>query len=268
MYLDAHCHLERETYGDDLEGVIKRARDAGLTEMIAVGATRGLLGAREAVALAQTRDDLYATAGIHPHDAQEASEAAVLEVEALLSQPRVVALGEVGLDYYYDNSPRDMQRAVFRRFLAMAKDHNVPVMLHIRDAHAECLDLLDDVGLPERGGVVHCFSAGPREAEAYLERGMYLSIPGIVTFKKAEALREAVALIPDGRLLIETDAPYLAPVPYRGKRNEPAYLVHTAAAVGEVRGVSGAHIGQLTRRNAIALFHLPDRGAESPTNTP
>lgn len=258
MLIDAHCHLERDYYGDTLPDVIERAREAGVTHMIAVGASRVTQGAEEARALAAAHPHIYATAGIHPHEASKADDAAMAQIEAHLDDPKVVAVGEVGLDYYYDNSPRDAQQRVFRRFLEMAKAHDLPVMLHVRDplAHEHTWQLLDDVGLSERGGVVHCFSAGPKEAAEYVARGMSLSIPGIVTFKNADDLREAVRQTPLERLLVETDAPYLAPIPHRGKPNEPAFVVHTVHKVAELKGISFEEAAAATAGNAVRLFGL------------
>jgi len=263
MYLDAHTHLEREYYGDELPDVIARAHAAGVDTLIAVGASGVTAGAREAIALAEAHPRIFATAGIHPHEAQHATSEAIAAIAAHLDHPKVVALGEVGLDFHYDNSPRPDQRRVFARFLEIAIERNVPIMLHIRTrtAHEETWNLIDRVGLPERGGVVHCFSDGPDEAREYLERGFYLSIPGIVTFNKSTALQEAVRAAPIDRLFVETDAPYLAPVPYRGKRNEAAYVVATAAKVGELKGVSAEQAGRLTRANAVRFFALPDDAA-------
>ena len=257
MFVDAHCHLERETYGDELPQVMDRARARGLAYFIAVGASRVSGGAEEVVALSERHPEVFAAVGIHPHDAAQADDAHCNVIDRLLERERVVCLGEVGLDYYYDNSPRDQQRQVFRRFLTMARKHNKPVMLHIRDAHRDAWEDLDAVGLPDAGGVVHCFTAGVAEAEAYLSRGMYLSIPGVVTFKNAVPLREAVCVIPHDRMLIETDCPYLAPVPHRGKRNEPAFVVDTATAIGTLRGISADEVGAMTTANAVRLFGLP-----------
>ena len=257
MYLDAHCHLERATYGDELEAVIDRARAAGLSHFVAVGASGVSAGAREVVALAEARPFVYAAVGIHPHDAGRSTRDHEATVAGLLTHPKVVALGEIGLDYYYDNSPREVQREVFARLLAVARDRDVPVMLHVRDAHDDTFALLDQVGLPRRGGVVHCFTGGPREAREYLARGMMLSIPGVVTFRNAEALRDAVRETPLDRLLIETDCPYLAPVPHRGKRNEPAFITATADAVGALKGVAGPDLGEAARHNALRFFGIP-----------
>ncbi len=259
MFIDAHCHLERDTYGDELPEVLERAFAAGLSHMIAVGATRVAQGAKEAVALAETDERIFATSGIHPHDVGKAADADFATIRAFLSHPRVVSLGEIGLDYHYDFAPKRVQIDRFQEQLIMAKEAELPVMLHTREAHADTLMCLDEVGLPERGGVVHCFTGTPEEAQDYLERGMYLSIPGVVTFKgkSAEPLREAIRdVIPLERLFIETDAPYLAPVPHRGKRNEPAYLVETAARVAELKGMEREALGEKTRQNAIEFFRL------------
>lgn len=257
MYIDSHCHIERETYGDGLEAVLERARAAGLSHLIVVGATRVAEGAREALALAERLPWVFATAGIHPHDAGRATEDDLGFVEHAMAHPKVVSFGEIGLDYYYDHAPREVQRQVFARQLRAAVAVDEPAMLHVRDAHEDTWRVLDEVGLPARGGVVHCFTGGPREAAEYLARGMLLSIPGVVTFRNAEALREVVRTMPLDRMLIETDSPYLAPVPHRGQRNEPAFVVATAAKIAEVRGTNGEEIGRVTRDNAIRFFRLP-----------
>ncbi len=257
MYIDAHCHLEEATYAEELPDVIARALEAGLSHFIAVGASGVLAGAHEAIALASRVPQVFATCGVHPHDAGSVTPSVVETLESLLRAPKVVALGEVGLDYYYDNAPRAQQRAFFEETLRMADRVELPIMLHIRDAHEDCLHILDHIGVPSAGGVVHCFTAGPKEAEAYLARGFFLSIPGVVTFKTAELLREAVQMMPEDRILLETDCPYLAPVPYRGKRNEPSYLPATAAAVGMLRGTTGMHVGMAASANTKRLFRLP-----------
>lgn len=256
MYIDAHCHLEAETYAAELPDVIARAEAIGMSHFIAVGATRGVLGAQEAVALAEQRANVFATCGIHPHDALQATEANVELIAQLAKHPKVVGIGEIGLDYYYDNSPKEVQQSVFKTFLRLAQTLDLPVMLHIRDAHADCWQILDEVGLPRRGGMVHCFTAGPDEAKEYLARGMYLSIPGVITFKNADPLRAAVAETPLDRLFIETDSPYLAPIPYRGKRNEPSYIVKTAEAIGMLKGLSAAQVGEATSKNTSDFFRL------------
>ncbi|MEM6733404.1 MAG: TatD family hydrolase, partial [Myxococcota bacterium] len=259
VYVDAHCHLERGTYGDELKSVLERAFGAGLSHLVAVVATRVSEGAKEAVALAETDERIFATAGIHPHDVAKATEVDFDVVHGFLSHPRVVSLGEIGLDYHYDFAPKDVQTSAFERQLKMAQNAGLPVMLHTREAHEDTLACLDRAGLPEQGGVVHCFTGSPEEASDYLERGMYLSIPGVVTFKgkSADPLRDAIRdVIPLDRLFVETDSPYLAPVPYRGKRNEPAYVVETAAKVAELKGMDREALGEATRQNAIEFFRL------------
>lgn len=256
--MDAHCHLEKATYGDELPTVIHRARAAGLSHLIAVAASRGVEGVREVIGLVETYHFIYAALGVHPHDAAKVSPADEQAVAELLSHPKVVAVGEIGLDYHYDFSPRDVQEQVFRRMLALAREHRLPIMLHVREAHAEVVRLLDEEGVSARGGVVHCFTGGPNEADAYLNRGLHLSIPGVITFKNAEPLREAVRTVPLERLLVETDSPYLAPIPYRGKRNEPAYIVETVKALATLRGLDPAHIGALTRANTLRLFGIAE----------
>lgn len=254
--VDSHCHLEKQTYGSELPEVMDRARAAGLVAFVAVGASGVVAGAHEAIALAEAHDDVWASVGIHPNEADGATPAAMAQVEALLAHPRAVALGEVGLDYHYAHADVAQQRRIFADFVRMARRANKPLMMHVRDAHADCLAILDQVGLPGAGGMVHCFTAGPEEAAAYQARGLHLSIPGVVTFKNAAALREAVPQVAKDRLLIETDCPYLAPVPVRGKRNEPAYVAHTARAVAALRGEDPHDLAAQTTANARAFFDL------------
>ncbi len=256
MFIDSHCHLEVHTFGDQIDQVIARAFAADLSHMVAVGASRVAEGASEAIALAERQPRIYATAGIHPHDAAKTGPDDVSAIARAARHPKVVSVGEIGLDYYYDFAPKDVQWDVFEQQIAIAHDVDKPIMLHVRDAHDDAYEVLDKAGVPKAGGIVHCFTAGPREAEEYLKRGMYLSIPGVVTFPKSVELQEAVKIIPLERMLIETDTPYLAPVPFRGKRNEPAYVVHTAAKIAELRGATPAAIGEATRLNALTIFRI------------
>lgn len=256
MFIDSHCHLEHHTFGEQLDEVIARAFAADLSHMVAVGASRVAEGASEAVALAERYPKIFATAGIHPHDAAKVTEADLAAIAVAARHQKVVSVGEIGLDYYYDYAPKDVQHDVFAKQIAIAHDVDKPIMLHVRDAHEDAWKILDAAGVPKAGGIVHCFTAGPREAEAYLARGMHLSIPGVVTFPKSLELQEAVKMIPLERMLIETDTPYLAPVPFRGKRNEPAYVVHTATKIAELRGDTQAAIGAATRQNALAIFKI------------
>ena len=254
--IDSHCHLDSEYFGEDRDPVLARAREAGVGLFITIGVGRGLDAPREAAALAAAAPDIYATVGVHPHDAAGMTEETWAELEELARRPRVVGVGETGLDYYYDHSPRAVQLEAYRRFVALARAADRPVVSHIRDAHEEAAALLRE----EKAGpgVIHCFSGGVAEARAYLDLGQCLSFSGIVTFKNAGAIREAAAFAPLDRILIETDAPYLAPVPKRGKPNEPAYLAHTLAALAEVRGMPAAELDAVTSANTRRLFRLSD----------
>jgi TatD DNase family protein len=254
--IDSHCHLDFDAFGGDRAGVLERARAAGIVTMICIGSGRDMASARSAVALASEEADIFATIGIHPHDVSHMSEADWSELGELARAPRVVGIGETGLDYYYDHSPRDRQQAAFRRFLQMCHANGQPVVCHIRDAHDDAAAILREEGVPARGGVIHCFTGAPADAERYLTLGMYLSFSGIITFKTAGDIRAAAALAPLDRILVETDAPYLAPIPYRGKRNEPAFIVKTAAEVAAAKQVDLATLADATTRNARALFRL------------
>ncbi len=257
--VDSHCHLADAAFDPDRGAVLSRARAAGVEAVVVVADT--LASAHACLALAAAHDRpsadaprLAATAGIHPHHASSFDEPAARELDALLADPRVVAVGETGLDYHYDRSPRDRQREAFSWHLAVAARRGKPVIVHSRDADEDTARLLATApsGLT---GVLHCFSAGPAVLEAALARGLAVSWSGMVTFKSWGNAR-ALAAVPDGSLLVETDAPYLAPVPERGKRNEPAFVAHTAARLAELRGVSKEHLADLTADNARRLFGL------------
>ena len=257
--IDAHCHLEAGYFGAELPQVMQRARAVGVEAFVAVGASGVLEGAHEACALSQATPDVFASIGIHPCEVHQASQQDMDELATMLLQPKVVSLGEVGLDYYHDASTKGVQQKRFKEFVQMAQKCAVPLMLHIRDAHDDCLALLDACGLPPQGAMIHCFTAGPEVAQAYLDRGLYLSIPGVVTFKNARELQAAVPLIPADRLLVETDSPYLAPVPKRGKQNEPAFVRHTAQAVADLRQEPYGPLAQRCADNARRFFGLGDR---------
>lgn len=252
--IDSHAHLGFDRYADDLDAVLERAAAAGVEVIIDVGTD--LPSSERARELAGRHPHIFAAAGIHPHDAAAFDDADWPRLAALWADPRVRAIGETGLDYYYDHSPPERQRALFRRHLEAAGEAGLPVVVHCRDAFDDVFALVEDVGIPG-GAVLHCFTGGPAEAERAVALGLHLSISGIVTFKNAGALREAVRAIPDDRLLVETDCPYLAPVPHRGKRNEPAFVVETARAVAELRGVAYPDFCALTRANTIRFFRLP-----------
>ncbi len=255
--IDSHCHLERADFGDEREAVIDRARAAGLTHLVAVGSGASLENVHNAVALAETHPDISAAIGIHPHEVAGMDDATLAEIEQLATNhPGVVAVGETGLDYHYDHSPREVQQAAFRRFVALARAASKPLTLHIRDAHADARAILVEEKAMDVGAVVHCFTGTVGDARAYLDLGCYLSFSGILTFKTADEIRRAAAFAPSDRILIETDCPFLAPVPHRGKRNEPAYLVETATVLAEVRGRSMTEVVEATDRATRRAFRL------------
>jgi TatD DNase family protein len=255
--IDAHCHLDQSEDASSVLDVLTRARNANVKRLVAVGAGDVIQSSCRVIQLAQEHADIWAAVGIHPEDAERAlwDTSGLVTWEALAHHSRVCCIGEVGLDYYYASGPvKSAQQDLLVHALHLAKKLHLPIMFHIRDAFADFIALLDQVGLPNQGGVVHCFSGGPEEAQQCLERGLFLSISGIVTFKNAKALQEAVKMTPLSRLLIETDSPYLAPVPYRGKRNEPAYVRNVAEKVAELHGISLEACAQMTTQNAMGFF--------------
>ena len=260
MLVDSHCHLDFPDFAKELGDVVARAHEAGVGTMVTIG-TR--LDAFERVrAIAERFPNVYCTVGVHPHEA--AAETGITEqrLVALAAHPKVVGIGETGLDYYYEHSPRAEQKAAFRVHIAAARRCGLPLIVHTREADQDTIDILDqEMGKGAYGGVIHCFSTGRQVAEKALELGLYISLSGIVTFRNARALRATVPTLPLERLLIETDAPYLAPVPKRGKRNEPAYLTHTAACVAELMGLGDQELAARTTANFFALF----RNAQRPT---
>jgi TatD DNase family protein len=255
--VDSHCHLDFKDYEGELPDVLARARAAGIVAMICIGSGRDVSSARSAVAIAGREDDIYASVGVHPHDVAGMNEEDWRELDELAAAPRVVGIGETGLDYYYDHSPRDAQQEAFRRFLALCHARRKPVICHIRDAHADALEILRAERADVIGGVIHCFTGGVEDARGYLDLGLHLSFSGILTFKNAEPIRQAATFAPSDRILVETDAPYLAPIPHRGKRNEPAYVVRTLELLASLRGMSVDEAAAATTANARRLFALP-----------
>ncbi len=257
MLVDSHAHIDGEEFDADRAEVVARAREAGVRAILNVGTGDPHGGNFErAVALAEGYEGVYAAAGVHPHDARLYTDAAERRLSGVLeSSKRVVALGEIGLDFHYDNSPRDVQREVFARQLRLAMKASLPVIIHSREADEETVEILraDYAGAP-RGGVMHCFGGGPKMAEDVLALGFYISFAGNVTFKKADALREVAREVPLERLLVETDCPYLSPVPFRGRRNEPAHVLETARFLAELRGVEAEELGRVTSENFARLF--------------
>jgi TatD DNase family protein len=248
--IDSHCHLDSREFDSDREAVIERAIDAGVEHMMAIGSGDGPPDLEAGLRLADRHPAFYATVGVHPHDASKVTQDTYKRLTDLTVHPKVLAIGEIGLDYHYDHSPRGVQRDVFVEQMRIAKDVKRPIVVHTRDAWADTIALLRkhwaDSGL---SGVIHCFSEGPQEAEEAVAMGFYISLGGIVTFPKAHRVQEAARIVPTDRLLIETDAPFLAPVPKRGKRNEPAFMVETARKLAELRGVTPDEIARTTSAN-------------------
>ncbi|MBE7541150.1 MAG: TatD family hydrolase [Bryobacteraceae bacterium] len=248
--VDSHCHLDGKTFAADREAVVERARAAGVETMVAIGTGDGPPDLEAGLRLAAQYDFIFATVGVHPHDAAKAEDATYDEIRSLAGKSKVVALGEMGLDYHYNFAPPEVQRAVFIRQLAVAREVRLPVVIHTREAWEDTFAILSDHWPAEGpGGIMHCFSGGPREAEEALGLGFHLSFSGIVTYPKAVEVHEAARLCPEDRLLVETDAPYLAPVPHRGKRNEPAYVVRTAERLAELREESLEMVAAATTGN-------------------
>ncbi|MCS7232713.1 MAG: TatD family hydrolase [Synergistetes bacterium] len=251
---DSHCHLNMKHFKDDWREVYEKAKKAGIYRMVVVG--WDLSSSERAVKMVEGMDGAYAACGFHPHDAKLFREEDILNLKRLLSHPKVVALGETGLDYYYDNSPREIQRKVFEAQLSLAKEVNKPVIIHVRDAHEDAFSIIENVGLPEGGGVLHCYTGGTKYLEKGLSLGLYVSFSGIITFPNADDLRKAASLVPLERVLIETDSPYLAPRPHRGERNEPSYLLYVLEEVARARGENKERLAFLTYENANKFFRI------------
>ena len=248
--VDSHCHLDDGNCPEGADAVIARANDAGVGTFVSVGVGRDLEPARQAVALANRRADVFATVGVHPHDAAGCDAEVEAEIARLATDPRVVAVGEIGLDYHYMRSPKDVQHEVFRRFIALAKQLDKPIVIHTRSAPDDTLETLAAEGARDVGGVIHCFSEDKAFAEKALDLDFDLSFSGIVTFNSARAVQEVAAWAPLDHILFETDSPYLAPMPHRGKRCEPAYVAHTARFVAGVRKISLEDLALATTANA------------------
>ena len=246
IYTDSHCHLY-DTRGVALTDVIAAAHAAGVTTMVNVGCDAATT--EQAIGMAAAHDGIFATAGLHPHEAKNGVDSII----PYLDDPNVIAVGECGLDYYYDHSPRPEQREAFAAQIQLANERSLPLVIHTRDAWAETFDILDAVGVPERT-IFHCFTGGPDEARQCIERNAYLSFSGIVTFKTATELHDAARLCPLERMLAETDSPYLAPMPHRGRTNQPAYVVHVVAALADLRQVASEAVRAATVENACLAF--------------
>ena len=251
--VDSHCHLDFDSFENDIDAVVERAREAGLCRMVTI--CNKVSAFDRVLALAERYDDVFCSVGVHPHEAGSEGDVSLDRLMELARHPKVVGIGESGLDYYYDNSPVEAQKASFRTHIAAARETELPLIVHSRDADSDMADMLEegarDGAYP---GVLHCFTAGPELAARAVAIGFYVSLAGIITFKSPESIRETVRDVPMDRLLVETDSPYLAPVPMRGKRNEPAYTRHTNRVLAEVKGVSEAEMAEVTTENFLRLF--------------
>lgn len=252
--IDSHCHLDYAPMSDDLAATLARAHAAGVEQCVHIGCSPETMG--PAVELARAHAQVFASVGIHPHEARHLDDELLAKIEQLAGADKVVAIGETGLDYHYDFSPREAQHASFARQVELAKRIDLPLVLHIRDAHADAWTLLAKHPPRDNPGVVHCFTGTAAEAERWLELGWHISFSGIATFKTAAELRRAAALVPNDRIMLETDAPYLAPEPLRGRKNEPANVSFTCVALAEVRGQSAPELAKLAADNTRKLLRL------------
>jgi TatD DNase family protein len=257
--LDAHCHLADPRLYPDLDGVLAHAAAAGVEMIVAVGAIDTIDTDRLTVEIAERHPHVFAAVGVHPHNAGDCDEPRIAAVAELARSSKVVAIGETGLDFHYMHSTAEAQERALRSHLELARALDLPVMIHCRDAERRLWEIVGETGLPPAGGMIHCFTGDAAAARAFVDLGFCISFSGILTFRKADALRAAVMIVPEDRLLIETDAPYLAPEPFRGKRNEPAYVRRTFEALATLRGVDEPALAARIRDNAARLFRLPPR---------
>ncbi|MGO1117579.1 TatD family hydrolase [Rhodovibrionaceae bacterium A322] len=263
MLVDSHCHLDYLERDGDLEEVLARAKRAGLARMLTISTRMTTFPTVRAIA--ERYEEVFCTVGVHPHEAEEEGLDSPEQLIEEARHPKVVGIGETGLDFFYEHSPRDKQEVSFRAHIQAARETGLPLIVHARDADDDTIRIMQDEHASGGAfpGVIHCFTAGPKLAEASLDLGLYISLAGVVTFKKAEELRDTVRTVPLERLLVETDAPYLAPVPKRGKRNEPAYVVHTAQALAELLDQDPASFASQTSDNFFRLFNKVDAPAQA-----
>jgi TatD DNase family protein len=266
MFVDSHAHLEGHRYDKDREQVIARAREAGVDTIVAIGNGDGPVNFDCGIKLAEKYDFIYATIGIHPHEASLADQAALDRMEQLAKRPKVIAWGEIGLDYYYDHSPRDVQQTAFAAQMELARAAKLPIVIHCRpsdnseNAWDDCLRLIQEQWTPSGlGGILHCFTGNAGQAKRALDMGFMVSFAGNITFPKAQQIRDAALEVPLDRMLIETDSPFLAPMPHRGKRNEPAFDKEVARQLGELRGLSAEDVGLQTSQNFRRFFSLHEK---------
>jgi TatD DNase family protein len=258
MLVDSHCHIDGDQFDGDRDEVVRRAREAGVAAMLNIGTGDPRTDDfRRAVAVAEKYDNVYASVGVHPHDAKLYDDAAEEQLLGLAKSEKVIAWGEIGLDFYYDHSPREIQIEVFRRQIRTARSLELPIIIHSRDADDETVEILtEECSWQGFRGIMHCFGGTPKMAEELMKIGFLISFAGNVTFKKADNLRASARVVPVDRMLVETDCPFLTPVPLRGTRNEPSFVVHTANFLAELKGVSADVLAETTTRNFLDFFRL------------
>ncbi len=260
IFIDSHCHIDGEAFDADRDEIVQRAKDAGVKAMLNVGTGNPHGGEiAKAVEVAKQYKNVFASVGVHPHDAKEYNDKAENHlVDLVKSSEKIIAWGEIGLDFYYDHSPRDVQIEVFRRQIRTARDLDLPIIIHSRDANDETVEILREECSDKkfRGGIMHCFGGTAEMAESLMEIGFLISFAGNVTFKKAENLRDAARVVPLEKLLIETDCPFLTPIPFRGKRNEPSFVVHTAKFLADFYGVELEKLANQTTKNFLDFFKI------------
>jgi TatD DNase family protein len=263
--IDSHAHIDFPQFAEDRDAMLERARAAGVTTLLAIGSGPGPEKLDAAIPFAEQHDWIYATVGTHPHEAKELTPAHLERLAQLAKHPRVIAYGEIGLDYFYDHSPRDVQQRVFREQMELAANAKLPIIIHCRDAWADCMDSLEQNWRPTGlGGILHCFTSTLEDAKRGLDMGFLVSFAGNSTYPKAQNLRDVAKALPLEKLLIETDSPFLAPQPYRGKRNEPAYVGEVAKAIGSVRNLAAEEVALATAGNFRRFFGL---SAEQPARS-
>ena len=253
---DSHCHLENGRFEEDLPQVMARMEEAGVRRCILAGSD--METSEQIVALTKEHAHVYGVVGIHPHDAKTWTDGCTDRIAQWVKEERIVGVGEIGLDYYYDHSPRDVQQEVFVKQLLLARELDMPAVFHVRDAHGDMLSILREHRNELPDGVVHCYSGSVESAREYLDMGFYISFAGPITFKNANKLLEVAAYVPQDRILVETDSPYLAPVPMRGRRNEPTFVQYVAEKVAELRGITAEELAEMATRNTCRLFRIAE----------
>lgn len=255
--IDSHAHLDYDVFDEDREAMISRALESGITHILNICLGPEADKMERAMAMSELHPGFYSAVGVHPHDADKMTDECLTRLRTYTERDKVIAIGEIGLDYYYDHSDREAQKRVFADLLDLAIDTNLPVSIHTRNAHEDTFKLLKEKQVFERvGGIIHCFTGKPAEAEEFVSIGAHISFSGIVTFKKAVEVAEAVKRVPMERILIETDAPFLTPEPYRGKRNEPAFVQYVAARIASIKGISTDEVATTALKNFKKLFKL------------